>query len=272
MSEATNYIENLLKEFGNRDVNAFIDTTAEDISSIYLSKMSKEKDLETDEEDEEDTDDIEEDSESNSLATISSVISDEDKLVILGNPGSGKTTVLIHELVQLCHEFVEGSSQLLPIFVALKDLRQDYTLSDALNKFFFSSELSDYIKNGNAILFLDGLNELNGQVYDSTLLQIKQLVDNYPALHLVITSRKYGYSNQLGVAQYEVHAFDDTNVQDYTYRRTGNIQLYRALKKNRRLYALASTPLMLKMITDIWENVGSLPSHLSVLYSQFIDH
>lgn len=272
MSEATNYIENLLKEFGNRDVNAFIDTTAEDISSIYLSKMSKEKELETDEEDEDDTDDIEEDSESNSLATISSVISDEDKLVILGNPGSGKTTVLIHELVQLCHEFVEGSSQLLPIFVALKDLRQDYTLSDALNKFILSSELSDYIKNGKAILFLDGLNELNGQVYDSTLLQVKQLVAYYPALHLVITSRKYGYSNQLGIAQYEVHAFDDTNVQDYTYRRTGNIQLYRALKKNRRLYTLASTPLMLKMITDIWENVGSLPSHLSALYSQFIDH
>lgn len=34
MSEATNYIENLLKEFGNRDVNAFIDTAAEDISSM----------------------------------------------------------------------------------------------------------------------------------------------------------------------------------------------------------------------------------------------
>lgn len=269
MSEATNYIENLLKEFGNRDVNAFIDTAAEDISSIYLSKMAEERDEEVEEE-EDSEEEIEE--ETTDLTTVSSAISDEDKLVILGNPGSGKTTILIHELVQLCNEFMDGTSQLLPIFVAMKDLRHDYTLSDALNKYLGSSELSEYIKNGNAILFLDGLNELNGQIYDFTLLQVKQLISDYPALHLAITSRKYGYSNQLGIAQYEVHAFDDTNVQDYTYRRTGNIQLYRALKKNRRLYTLASTPLMLKMITDIWTNAGSLPSHLSSLYSKFIDY
>lgn len=269
MSEATNYIVNLLKEFGNRDVNAFIDTAAEDISSIYLSKVAEGRDEEVEEEEDSD-EEIEE--ESTDLTTVSSAISDEDKLVILGNPGSGKTTILIHELVQLCHEFIDGTSQLLPIFVAMKDLRQDYALSDAFNKFLISTELLEYIKNGNAILFLDGLNELNGQIYDSTLLHVKQLISDYPALHLVITSRKYGYSNQLGIAQYEVHAFDDTNVQDYTYRRTGNIQLYRALKKNRRLYTLASTPLMLKMITDIWTNAGSLPSHLSSLYSKFIDY
>ncbi len=120
----------------------------------------------------------------------------------------------------------------------MKDLRGRITaLSDAFNKFLISTELLEYIKNGNAILFLDGLNELNGQIYDSTLLHVKQLISDYPALHLVITSRKYGYSNQLGIAQYEVHAFDDTNVQDYTYRRTGNIQLYQCVKeKSQTIY------------------------------------
>lgn len=134
MSEATNYIENLLKEFSNRDVNAFIDTAAEDISSIYLSKMAEERDEEVEEEEDSD-EEIEE--ETTVLTTVSSAISDQDKLVILGNPGSGKTTILVHELVQLCHAFIDGTSQLLPIFVAMKDLRQDYALSDALNKFFY---------------------------------------------------------------------------------------------------------------------------------------
>ena len=42
MNKVNHYIENLLAQYSSRNVNAFIDTAAEDMSSIYLSKVELE--------------------------------------------------------------------------------------------------------------------------------------------------------------------------------------------------------------------------------------
>ena len=42
MNKVNHYIENLLAQYSSRNVNAFIDTAAEDMSSVFLSKVELE--------------------------------------------------------------------------------------------------------------------------------------------------------------------------------------------------------------------------------------
>lgn len=270
MNEIDLYINCLLKEYDGCDVNTFIDTAAEDISAIYLSKIEEENEEILENEKENDDQEVEDEEKPHS--TITSIIHSERHLVVLGNPGSGKTTVLLHELVHLGKGFLAGTSQIIPIFVPLKELREDYTLSDALSPFQSSPALHDFMKKGDSVLFLDGLNEVNQNIYDQTVREIQGFIEHYPLLHVVITSRKYGYSNQFGIPQYEILAFDHLAIKDYTIRRTHDSRLYYTLMKRGMVHSLASTPLMLKMITDIWEDSHSLPVGFSTLYREFVDY
>lgn len=91
-------------------------------------------------------------------------------------------------------------------------------------------------------------------------------------MKVVITSRKYGYKNQLGIPQYEVQVFDENDIFDYIKKRTGNIQMLIELRKNEMLLALCSTPLVLKMVVDTWIITGHLPLKLSSLYQEFVEN
>lgn len=70
MSTANHYIENLLAQYSSRNVNAFIDTAAEDMSSIYLSKVELEGESEEDSSLDDDTGEGEEEETELELSSI----------------------------------------------------------------------------------------------------------------------------------------------------------------------------------------------------------
>lgn len=113
---------------------------------------------------------------------------------------------------------------------------------------------------------------MNHQIYQQAINSIKQFLTDYPEVKVVITSRKYGYKNQLGIPQYEVQVFDEEDISNYIKKRTGNIQMLIELRKNEMLLSLCSTPLILKMVVDTWLATGHLPLKLSSLYREFVDN
>lgn len=269
------YLNKFIQDYQHFDVEAFIDVEAEDVSSFYLAKVEEENEEEENKLEQEANYEIiqqEENAEEDNIETISSVMEREKQLIILGNPGTGKSTILVHEALKMANAYLQGMSNNIPVFVSLKHLMSIGDLEENLQIVKNICAENPIQAERTSTLFLDGLNELNHQIYQQAINSIKQFLTDYPEVKVVITSRKYGYKNQLGIPQYEVQVFDEEDISNYIKKRTGNIQMLIELRKNEMLLSLCSTPLIIKMVVDTWLATGHLPLKLSSLYREFVDN
>lgn len=263
------YLTHFIEKCQHLDDTAFVDVEAEDISSLYLVKVEEEN---YNEKESEMQPSVKEATDSYELQTISSIISSEQHLIILGNPGSGKSTTLVHEAIKMANDYLHGYSTNIPIYMALKNIISLADFKNSLNIEQQETEDLEALSFHNYVLFLDGLNELSPNIYESIIDAIKRILCTYPNVKLVLSSRKYGYTNQLAIPQYELQAFDEENIGSYIKMRTGNIQLLAELRKEESLFSLCSTPLILKMVVDTWLANQHLPAQISSLYQEFIDN
>jgi ABC-type cobalamin/Fe3+-siderophores transport system ATPase subunit len=94
----------------------------------------------------------------------------QQKTIILGDPGAGKTTLLRHLLARTCKGEILSSR--VPIFVKLADLKAD---AGALKSYlehsypYCATDLNQTVTDGEAVIFFDGLDEL--QKSDQDILQ-----------------------------------------------------------------------------------------------------
>lgn len=192
------YLNKFIQDYQHFDVEAFIDVEAEDVSSFYLAKVEEENEEEENKLEQEANYEIiqqEENAEEDNIETISSVMEREKQLIILGNPGTGKSTILVHEALKMANAYLQGMSNNIPVFVSLKHLMSIGDLEENLQIVKNICAENPIQAERTSTLFLDGLNELNHQIYQQAINSIKQFLTDYPEVKVVITSRKYGYKN-----------------------------------------------------------------------------
>jgi predicted NACHT family NTPase len=125
------------------------------------------------------------------------------KLLILGAPGSGKTTTqleLAQALVSRAEEQPDYSVPVLFNLSSWKNDRQsltDWLVAELKSKYGVSNKLGkEWVDNQQLLLLLDGLDELEPQRQESCVQAINQFLagENRP-LYLVVCSRIEEYSN-----------------------------------------------------------------------------
>jgi predicted NACHT family NTPase len=222
------------------------------------------------------------------------------KLMVLGKPGSGKTTFLKYVATQ-CNEG-EFQADKVPIFIQLKNFAKDTRNDDSelrlLN--YISSELtccgienpsvSETILNqGRALILLDGLDEVLEKDDDEVVSSIRRLVNNFPRNKFIITCRiaafKYRFSDE-NFTEVEVADFNSEQVEIFAQKwflaATTNEQEVAKLKakeffenlnlqKNKPIRDLAVTPLLLNLACLVFKGTGSFPSKRYQLYKQGIN-
>ena len=224
------------------------------------------------------------------------LVATQPKLMILGKPGSGKTTFLQHIAIQ-CNQGALQPERI-PIFIRLKNFAEDarvvkdFSLFDYIRHELSSSkvtskQIADLLAHGRTLILLDGLDEVQDEDRAEVLKQIRKFSEQYYSNQFMITCRiaanQYRFE---GFTEIEIADFNQTQIEAFAqkwFKVVGsNSQLEGIalatqfieklkLQENRQIRELAVTPLLLNLTCIVFQAKADFPAIRSALYKQGLD-
>ena len=231
------------------------------------------------------------------------------RIVIRGEPGSGKTTALRHAARAYALGFVESSLSVrsrLPLMVRLVDFAKarerdremtlvrfvvTRTLRDASAEYWAQVErnIETELRRGACLVLLDGLDEVGA---DGGLFPVlSSFINQFGQNHFVLTSRIVGLDpapwHKLSFATFQVTPWREEDIGEFTRRWyaarpvVGKKQkkqleqraeeLATLIMSQRPLRAIASNPLMLTILAALHYANAALPRRRVDLYAKIVE-
>ncbi|HZI11752.1 MAG TPA: metallophosphoesterase [Myxococcus sp.] len=225
------------------------------------------------------------------------------RAVILGAPGSGKTTLINYLALTCSHE----STHPTPLVLTVRDYARDNSKSGILG--FIASNITRrlsvpvtedqlilHCQNSNTLLLVDGLDEVGN---DSQRVELRDhitaIATAYPQMSIIVTTRIVGYDRarlpSLSPHKQQTHdtkhtfehlwlvPFSDKQLEEYISawyrvaepvdpiaRDQGRTDLLAALASEPRAKELARNPLLATLICLVHRHESRLPSERAKLY------
>ena len=212
------------------------------------------------------------------------------RVLIAGEPGSGKTTALRH-VARTCARMSVSERRYLkqyhvPLMVCLADFAKARERDKDMSLVRFAvmrtlpiaspeygaeveRHIEQELRRGACVVLLDGLDEVGGDGHLSALLGA--FINEFPDNQFVITSRIVGLDaglwRNLGFVTFQVESWREDDIRDFAHRwyaaqpalgkgqkkqlRERAEELTRAILSNPPLRAIASNPLMLTILAAL---------------------
>jgi predicted NACHT family NTPase len=208
------------------------------------------------------------------------------KLMVLGKPGAGKTTFLKY----LAMQCIEGQFQAnrVPLFITLKDFAEKPKQPDVLE--YIAQQLSDggvtdasvsveqLLRQGRALVLLDGLDEVREEDTKRVLRQIREVSEQFHTNQFVITCR-------IAAKEYTFERFTEVEMADFDLKQIAIFaqnwfqlsdpvkaeRFIHKLKENKPIQELATNPLLLTLLCLVFGENADFPANRSELYKEGLD-
>ena len=190
-------------------------------------------------------------------------------LLILGEPGSGKTMTLLELARDLISFAQQDINHPIPVvfnlssWVKEKQAIADWLIEELNAKYQVSQELGKtWLKGQQLLLLLDGLDEVRSQQREACIQAINQFSQEYGQTEIVVTSRLQDYqalSNRLNFqAALCLMPLTVEQAQSYLSRAGKELAAVRvALEADAALQELARSPLMLNIMTVAYQGIST---------------
>lgn len=187
------------------------------------------------------------------------------KLLILGKPGSGKTTELLKFATQLTTQAEADPQKPIPVLLELSTWNESYNTFDSwivhrLKRLYnIESGIAQvWINNEQLVLLLDGLNELGLVQQERAIVAINQFLAETLYPHCVVCCRSEEYEagkarlSQLNGA-IVLQPLTDGQIQRYLDE-VGRSPFWQSIEQQATLKDLARSPLLLTMMVTVYQN------------------
>jgi hypothetical protein len=204
-------------------------------------------------------------------------IAEHRRIILLGDPGSGKTTTLwrlVYDYAQTAQEVEQAP---VPVFVPLGGYTDDSPFNAYLARHLgpLTTHLEAYLASGRLILLLDGLNEMPQAEYEKRVGRIRTTLERHPDAMAVVTCRTLDYVVKLEKLQeVEVSPLDEDRIRVFLRNYLGWTAGERLFQKMDRwsLLDLCQNPYMLLMTAQVYVSAGGeLPVNRAHLVTAFVD-
>lgn len=201
-----------------------------------------------------------------------------DNLIIEGIVGQGKS-ILLRSLA--INEILSNDAKRLPIFLELRTLTSKLGLREAIHRQLEAFDidvdadsLAYLYRSGKISILLDGFDEIEENLIKETYQEIEFLVQRFPELQLVITSR-LGNEIQKSVAFRVVEIAPLTPAEFPAFLEKlkvsteKSIEIRNAIRVSpSKVSTLITTPLMLTLVVIVYETESEIPETLPEFFEK----
>jgi len=196
------------------------------------------------------------------------IITQQSRVVLLGDAGSGKTT----ELQRIASHFSSAEAGFFPFLVRLnKYINQK--IDD------FLPENWTEIPGKQLLVLLDGLDEIEAQNRNGAIRQIELFAEQNPDTHMVVSCRSNFYKTELGPSSASLKDFHSYTllglshgaITEYLTARLGNrTHAFSRLIGDNNLWSLVELPFYLGQLVNEFLRDDALPSNKAQLFERLI--
>lgn len=230
-----------------------------------------------------------------STVKIEDLLKKGTRAIVAAPPGGGKSTLLRYLANQTLHQ-----GERLPIFLEFKTIKQkDFEAAEGVfSELIFKlaianrvcepgddcgelrNDFYEKLENGSISLFLDGLDEVSGEIFFNVLrLAVKDFVQKpaYRQANIIITSRPYALLDQYSrdeMQELELAPFNQNQIEQFVHYYYEDKHLAAkfldGLRRRHELRELGSIPALLGFLLVLFRERGAAPESRLEIYQEIV--